>query len=245
MSKPPVTTIDDSTPKPYQVRVALTELLGTLGPGEPLPPERTLAAQFGVSRSTVRQAVTDLVAAGLVQRIHGSGNYPVDPKVLLPLRLASYTRDVTEQGMRPTSRIVSLTKEAADAPLATSLQIEEGAPVWRLERLRLTDTTPLALERSHLAVERFPQLDQQLSDEASLYRLLEDEYGIALTRAVQTVETGMATPSEYRLLEADSAVPVLQLTRTTYDQNGQPIEYVQSTYRGDRCRLTAVLLPQP
>ena len=84
---------DDGQPKPYQVRLALTALLGTLEPGQPLPPERVLAADFGVSRSTVRHAITDMVAAGLVQRLHGSGTYPVPPKVELPLRLASYTRD--------------------------------------------------------------------------------------------------------------------------------------------------------
>jgi GntR family transcriptional regulator len=121
----PTSKVDDSAdaaPKPYQVRLALTTLLTELAPGESLPPERALAARFGVSRSTVRQAVTDLVAAGLVQRVHGSGNYPVDPKVQLPLRLASYTQDVAEQGMRPISRVVSLTRYAADGPLASTLE---------------------------------------------------------------------------------------------------------------------------
>ena len=74
---------------------------------------------------------------------------------------------------------------------------------------------------------------------------LEDAYGLTVTRAVQTIETAMATPEQYRLLEADSTAPVLILTRTTFDQKALPIEYVLSTYRGDRVRLTAVLLPQP
>ena len=65
---------DDGQPKPYQVRLALTALLGTLEPGQPLPPERVLAADFGVSRSTVRHAITDMVAAGLVQRLHDLGD---------------------------------------------------------------------------------------------------------------------------------------------------------------------------
>jgi GntR family transcriptional regulator len=232
-------------PKPYQVRLALIDLLGTLPPGEALPPERALADEFEVSRSTVRQAITDLVAAGLVQRVHGSGTYPVEPKVQLPLRLASYTRDVSEQGLHPATRVVSLTKAPADGPVADALGVDLKTKVWRVERLRMTNTTPLALELSHLSVERYPELGRLMKDDASLYRTLEEHYGVAITRAVQTVETGMATPQEYRLLEADAAVPVLFLTRTTFDQNGVAIEYVLSTYRGDRCRLTAVLLPQP
>lgn len=235
----------DGQPKPYQVRVALTEMLATLEPGQALPPERVLAQEFGVSRSTVRQAITDMVAAGLVQRQHGSGTYPVAPKVELPLRLASYTRDVSDQGLRPTSRVVSMRKVAADAATATALDVEPASRVWRLERLRLTDGTPLAVECSHLPVARFPDLGRQIKDDVSLYRVLEDEYRITVTRAVQTVETAMASPEQYRLLDADSAAPVLVLTRTTYDQRGLPVEYVLSTYRGDRCRLTAVLLPQP
>jgi GntR family transcriptional regulator len=235
----------DGEPKPYQVRVALTDMLERLEPGQPLPPERVLAQEFGVSRSTVRQAITDMVAAGLVQRQHGSGTYPVSPKVELPLRLASYTRDVSDQGLRPTSRIVSMRKVKADAAAAAALGIDVGTKVWRLERLRLTDGSPLAVERSHLPVDRFPELGKHMKDDTSLYRTLEDEYRITVTRAVQTVETAMASPEQYRLLEADSAAPVLVLTRTTYDQRGVPVEYVLSTYRGDRCRLTAVLLPQP
>lgn len=236
---------DDGQPKPYQVRLALTDLLGTLEPGQPLPPERVLAADFGVSRSTVRQAITDMVAAGLVQRLHGSGTYPVPPKVELPLRLASYTRDVSDQGLRPTSRVVSMRKVASDAATAAALDVEVGSRVWRLERLRLTDGTPLAVECSHLPVDRFPDLGRQIADDTSLYRVLEEEYRITVTRAVQTVETAMASPEQYRLLDADSAAPVLVLTRTTYDQRGTAVEHVLSTYRGDRCRLTAVLLPQP
>lgn len=245
MSAPKIAEADDGQPKPYQVRRALTQLLKTLEPGQPLPPERSLAIEFGVSRSTVRQAITDMVAAGLVQRLHGSGTYPVEPKVQLPLRLASYTRDVSDQGLRPTSRIVSLKKMAADASTASALDIELGSKVWRLERLRLTDNTPLALECSHLSVQSFPDLKNLMNDNDSLYRTLEDNYGLTATRAVQTIETAMAEPEQYKLLEADSGTPVLILVRTTYDQRGLPLEYVLSTYRGDRCRLTAVLLPQP
>jgi GntR family transcriptional regulator, nutrient-sensing system regulator len=239
------TAAGDGGPKPYQVRVALTKLLGTLEPGQALPPERALAQQFGVSRSTVRQAITDMVAAGLVQRVHGSGTYPVDAKVQLPLRLASYTRDVSDQGLQPTSRIVSMTRIPADPAIAAALDVPEGQRVWRLERLRLTNGSPLAVECTHLSCERFPDLKRLMKDNTSLYRTLEDVHGLTVTRAVQTIETAMATPEQYKLLEADSAAPVLVLTRTTYDQKGQPMEYVLSTYRGDRVRLTAVLLPQP
>jgi GntR family transcriptional regulator len=235
----------ETLPKPYQVRVALTALLDTLEPGEALPPERLLAQRFGVSRSTVRQAITDMVAAGLVQRQHGSGTYPVPPKVELPLRLASYTRDVSDQGFRPTSHVVSMRKVASDASAASALGIGTGDRVWRLERLRLTDGAPLAVECSHLPVARFPDLGKHMRDDVSLYRVLEEVYGLTVTRATQTVETAMASPEQYRLLDADSAAPVLVLTRTTYDQRSEPVEYVLSTYRGDRCRLTAVLLPQP
>lgn len=245
MTTTPATGPAGAQPKPYQVRLALTEMLSTLEPGQALPPERDLAQQFGVSRTTVRQAITDLVAAGLVQRIHGSGTYPVEPKVQLPLRLASYTRDVSDQGLQPTSRIVSLTKVAADAVIAQALDVEEGHKVWRLERLRLTNGSPLAVECSHLSAARFPSLNKLMSDNVSLYRVLEDTFDVTVARAVQTIETSMASPEQYRLLEADSAAPVLILTRTTFDQRGLPVEYVLSTYRGDRCRLTAVLLPQP
>jgi GntR family transcriptional regulator len=177
--------------------------------------------------------------------VHGSGTYAVEPKVQLPIRLASYTRDVSDQGLRPTSRIVSLTKDVAGEAVAYALGIREGAKVWRLERVRRTDATPLAFECAYLPVDRFPNLKRLLRDDDSLYEIVQREYTCTPSRAVQSIETAMAEPEHYELLEADNSMPMLMLVRTTYDQAGVAFEHVLSVFRGDRCRLVSVLLPQP
>ncbi len=226
-------------PKFYRLKQHLENLTSTLAPGSPVPPERSLAADFGTSRTTVRQAVQALVIEGRLERVHGKGTFVAHPKVAQPLTLTSYTEDMRARGIEPSSELLSLSTVPADADLATYLNVPLDTDVLAIERLRLANGEPMAVERTHLVQANFPDLANTLT--GSLYAVLRERYGITPHSAEQTIETALASPHEAALLGIDTGVPVLLLSRNTYDAAGEPFEWVRSVYRGDRYTFVAHL----
>lgn len=228
-------------PKYYGLKQHLLHLARTQPPGTPVPSERLLAEEFATSRTTVRQALSELVGEGRLQRLHGKGTFVARPKITQPLVLTSYTEDATRRGSRPSSRILALDPDFRDAEAAERLGLPEDAPLLRIERLRLADGEVMALERSHLSAERFAGLDDALPRYGSLYAALRAAFGVEPHEAEQTIETGAASPHEAALLGTETGLPVLLLSRQTFDAAGAPFEWVWSTYRGDRFKLVARL----
>lgn len=145
-------------PKYYRLKRHLLDMTETLPPGTPVPPERTLAAEFDTSRTTVRQALQELVVEGRLERIQGKGTFVAKPKVSQALQLTSYTEDMRAQGLEPTSQLLDIGYVTADDTLAGLLKINTGGRVLRIERLRLASGEPMAIETTHLSAKRFPAL---------------------------------------------------------------------------------------
>ncbi|MEV6281813.1 GntR family transcriptional regulator [Kribbella sp. NPDC051770] len=230
-------------PLHFAVKTRLVELLERLGEGAALPPERKLAAEFGVSRWTMRQAIRELVADGRLRARQGQGTFVATPKLVQPLALVSYTEALRAQGYEPAREVVTFEEIAADAELAHGLGIHSGEPVHRLERVLLADRQPIGLETTYLAVERFPDLQSVLRPTGSLYRCLTDELGVRFGEGEEVVETVIASPREAELLQATQSMPMFLLHRNSRDVEGRPIEVVRSLYRGDRVAFRATLRP--
>ncbi|HSA50756.1 MAG TPA: GntR family transcriptional regulator [Yinghuangia sp.] len=224
-------------PKYYRLKMHLLELTRTQPPGTPVPPERTLAGDFDISRSTVRQALGELVIEGRLERVQGRGTFVAKPKVAHRLRLGSYTEDVRAQGLEPASRILGAVRLTADVELAERLGITPGSRALRIERLRLADAEPVALETTHLAAGRFPGLDRALDRHMSLRAALREVYGVRLAETEEVVETALASPREASLLATDVGMPLLALSRHSFDADGTPVEWTRAVYRGDRCKF--------
>jgi GntR family transcriptional regulator len=228
-------------PKYYRLKRHLADLARTLPPGAALPTERSLAEDFGTSRTTVRQAVLELAVEGRLERVQGSGTFVARPKVAQRLRLSSYTQDTRAAGMEPTSRVLSVEHVRADASLAGRLGLSRGARAVHLERLRLADGEPMALEHTYLPAARFPGLARHVPQMGSLYDFLAQRYGVRPTDAEDTVETALATPYEAKVLGVDTGLPLLLVSRRAWDRGGVPVEWVRAVYRGDRYKLVAHL----
>ncbi len=116
-------------PKYWGLKRHLLDLLRAMPPGSPIPTERSLAAEFDVSRTTVRQALAELTVEGRLLRVQGKGTFAAEPKVAQRLQLSSYTEDMRAQGRQPSSRLLDSTEQPAEAELARLLAVRPGAKV--------------------------------------------------------------------------------------------------------------------
>lgn len=227
-----------------QIRLRLEEAIaqGEFSPGSRLPSERALSARFGVSRITVRAALRELEASGVVATQHGSGTFVLERKVEQQLRgPTSFTDDVRARGQRPGSRLLEASVVPAALELAHVFRIEIGAPLVRIARVRLADGVPLAIETAYILQRLSPGLETCDLEHGSLYATLQDVYSLRPTMASQSIEAAISTAEECRLLELPSHAPVLRLSRVTTLADGTILEFVRATYRGDRYLLTVEL----
>jgi GntR family transcriptional regulator len=228
-------------PKYYLVKRHLLELIAEYRPGTPVPTERELAELAATSRTTVRQALSELVTEGRLVRRQGSGTYVAEPKLAWPLQMSSFTEQAASSGLKVETTLISAERVPATAEIAGLLQLKEGAQVHRIERLREVNGSPMALEQSHLSARRFPGLAKALRQTGSLYQVLHEQWGVWPATAVETIETAPASPREAALLATDTGAPMLILSRHSLDGDGRPVEWVRSWYRGDRYTFVARL----
>ncbi len=110
-----------------------------------------------------------------------------------------------------------------------------------MQRLRLADGEPMAIETTHLPLGRFRGLRKYLTPGGSLYQVLRDRFDVEMGHAEETIETALAGPHEAELLGADVGMPMLLLSRHSFDTSERPVEWVRSVYRGDRYKFVAEL----
>jgi GntR family transcriptional regulator len=232
---------EERLPKAYHLKGELLELVRGLPPGAPLASERVLSERYGVSRATVRQALQDLMYEGRLYRLQGRGTFIARPKLTQTLQLTSHTREMQQSGLVPGSTVLATGRVEAAGDVAEMLELPEGDPVAKIERLRLANEEPMALEALYVCAERFPGIEDRMATGVSFYGTLREVYGIGLARGEETIECVLASPSAATLLSIEPRSPMLRLTRRSWDGDGRVVEYVESLYRGDRYRFVAPL----
>jgi GntR family transcriptional regulator len=203
---------------------------GELQTGEALPSERKLIDILGTSRVTIRKAVDQLIAEGLLERRHGAGTYVAERIEQSGEELTGFTADAKHRGESPTSVWLVRTIAPPTEDEALHLKIGASEKVARLGRVRLSDGEPLAIEHAVVPA-RF--LANPLEVEASLYALLR-KYGHSPVSGTQKIRASLATPTEAGLLSISENSEILRIERSTYLADGTPIEFTRSAYRGDR-----------
>lgn len=227
---------DGPRPKHVQLSDVLEDLAVTeLGPGAAIPSERELMATYDVSRATVRRAIESLVAEGLLHRSQGKGTFVARPRVESNLHLASFSQDMRSRGLTPSTRLMRVDEERPPADVARSLRLGARGTAWRVDRVRLADDQPMALEQGWYPCAALPGLDTQ-DLTGSLYTLFAEHYGIVIDAAEQTLWGEAAEGATARRLEAPVHTPLLVFRRLS-SAAGRPMEHVVSRYRGDRYQL--------
>lgn len=237
-------SVNRSSPVPlyFQVAEQLEKAIldGTLAAGDRISNEVSLAQELGLSRPTMRQAIQVLVDKGLLVRKRGVGTQVVQGKVHRPLELTSLHDDLTKAGQRQRTEVLALERRAADERVAGELQLETGAEVWFLERLRFVNDEALAHMQNYLPCSVVDLSDVDLTTNG-LYATLR-EAGVAMRVARQRISARRAEAGEARMLGEKRGAPLLTMERTAYDDAGRAVEYGTHAYRPDRYAFESTLV---
>lgn len=212
---------------------------GRYEPGYRFPPEPELAATLGVSRLTLRQALTVLEGRGLIDRVVGRHGGTFVRKWTLERDLttfAGFSEQLSRQGRVAGAEVLSAGEIPASPAVAAALDVAAGSPVFEVQRLRLASGTPVLLESSSFSAEAFPGLLDEPLDQ-SLYDLLGDRYGRRPTHAREVLEPVAVDRWAAKLLRVGVGTPVLLVQRTAFDREGAPVEYATDIFLGDRTRV--------
>jgi GntR family transcriptional regulator len=218
---------------------------GVAGASPPLPPERNLAAELGVSRNAIREALDLLRAEGLITRVQGVGTFVTGAKLRQHLdRLEGLAESMAGYHLPVDNRVLSVSESVAAPFVARKLAVPEDSPIAFVERLRSVGGLPLSLDTSSLRPEAIPVLLDADLHSADVFTLIERELGVRLGWAEVTTEAVAADPETARLLQIRVGAPLLLLHRLTYLQDGTPFDLESVRYRGDRCCLVTTI-PRP
>jgi len=233
--------IDRSSPLPlyYQLRQILLKQIndGHFRPGEPIPSEVGLQEQYGVSRITVRRALSGLASEGYLLRQPGKGTFVLRPKLQdRSGRLGGFAADLASRGFKVDSAIVAFGVQPIPPHVARALKLETGHPLLFFRRMVFADDEPIALGTAYCRLSEGITFTKEELATDSIFRLLERKYGIRLLLAERTIEAVVLLPDEAESLEARPGTPALLSRLTAHDSHNRPIVFSRTVYRGDRYR---------
>jgi GntR family transcriptional regulator len=204
---------------------------GRVKAGKPLPSEEEISKRLRVSRMTARQALKSLCSLGVAYSQRGKGTFVSEIKLEKNFRqVQSFTEEMEARGSRPHSKLISSELAPASEEAGEALHLSPGEKVIRIRRVRVADTLPMGVETTCLSHQLCPDLLEKFDPRLSLYRTLSQIYGIHIVQADEVVEAGF--------LRIPKRSPVFLFTRTSYIKGGKAVEYVKSTFRGDRYKIT-------
>lgn len=231
--------IDRSSPLPlhHQLKQRLLEKIesGEWKPDDLIPSEQELQDQFGLSRTTVRQALSDLVHEGLLVRERGRGTFVTPPKMThSPDARKGLTDFMLEQGITPGWKVLEKGVVTASKETAVNLNLPLKSRVYRLRRLRLAEEKPIGIHTAFLPEAIAAQINEaDLLVGGSLHYISHIPQ-MMTSRASRIIEAVPASEPDVSLLHITPGSPILQITRVVRSSGGEPLEYLQARYRGDR-----------
>jgi GntR family transcriptional regulator len=227
---------------------------GELAPGEKLPTEDELIAQYHASRNTVRGAIGQLAVSGLVITMHGKGTFVAERVKPILTTLTTdpetgsgggeglvYTAEVAASGRKATTGGFKLEVQQADPAVADSLHVPPGSQVVSRHEQRFVDGHPWSLQTSFYPqslADRAPRLQQAATiDEGTVAYLR--ECGVEQVGYRDAVEVRSPDPAEtvFFDLPADGRIQVIEIFREAFDQLGKCVRLTITVYRADRNRF--------
>lgn len=216
----------------------LNEIKNYKEEGSMLPTEQELIEKYQVSRTTVRRAIDDLVAAGFVEKIQGRGTFVKSTKIILETKnLTSWTEEMKVRNKKPGTLGLKIYKVESSRKMQEKLNLKNDEEIICVERVRLADGEPIALMFNYLRAKYVPNFLTRGFTGESMYKALEEEYNILLDEAHEQVRARLATKLDAARLNISPGDPVLHITRTTFLKDGTPFEMVEMATRSDKYEM--------
>lgn len=227
-------SVAKAIPAYRRIAGALTRRIeaGKLREGDVVPSERELAAEFGVSLMTARHALEELTAEGKLSRRPRVGTF-VAPARIHFNRLTSFTEEMASRGSVARSRILSAGVTAGDDEICPRLSLAAGAQVVCVERLRLSEEEPYAMESCWLAAGQFAGILEEDLETKSLFSILAEEYGVTIMHADEEIDAIAADGRTAALLGVKAGAPVLRIRQVLFGKAGA-VAFTSALYRSDR-----------
>jgi len=231
--------IDRDSPIPlyYQLKQLLLAQLnkGDLKPGDYLPTEQQIQEMHQVSRTTVRQALSELEEAGRITRQRGRGTMVTKPKLVhSPEAYPNLSDNMRQQGAVPGWKLLRAEWIMPEAVISSRLHIADDDKVFFLERLRLENDVPIGYHRAYVPSEFIQYIDGTAYTDGGSLRYLSKYDELATCVADRVIEAVSATEPIAAILNVDVGTALLRVKRIVFADNERPLEYFVGIYRGDR-----------
>ncbi len=210
--------------------------------GDVLPTESSLCEEYQSSRVTIRRAINELINENILERGFGMTARVKSTPVPRSLNhLGGLHEELTQAGIMCFSYILNAEIIKADNNLAQKLHLAVDNDLYKIERLRYANSSPLCYQKIFLPVALCPDLDEKKLAKVSLYETIEKDYGLKISYAKQTIHACMSNYKIAALLELNDLTCMLKVNRTTYLDTNECIEYSESYYVSDRYELSMTL----
>lgn len=209
-----------------------------LKPDSMLPSERELSEKYALSRTTVRLALQELEKMDYIYRVHGKGTFVsnLSNQALNLVGTYSFTEQMKSIGKTPETKVLEFKDVEATKYFANQLHVNLGAGLVKIKRLRLADGMPMMLERSFLPRKIFMSLTKEDVDRKPLYDLFSDPFHQNIKLAEEEFYASIARNKDAEALSIKENSPVLNLTRRTYNDRNEIVEFTLSVARADQFR---------
>ena len=230
---------DNPIPKYLQISTWLRELIhmGRYETGEQLPSENELAQMCGVNRNTLRQALGELTAEGMLKKVKGLGTFvTATESVALKHklnRISSFGQELHQAGIKESTRLLKKGYETPPEHVTQSLSLNPSSRVIAIRRLRTGDDLPLIYEETYLPVDFFDGiLEMDLT--GSMYEIFTRTFGVTLARCEQTIKAVNLDKKIAPLLELSAGDAAIYMESVTYNDRNMPVEVLCCYFRGDK-----------
>jgi len=231
----------NAAPLYHQLKTLIEQMIktGLLKPGEKLMSENELCQHYNVSRTTVRQALGELVSAGMLVRTQGRGTFVAQTGIVKPVnKLVGFSADMRSQGLSPSSRILDFRPLVPEPRIADALSLKPKEAAILIHRLRLADEQPISTNIVYLPFHRFYRILDEDLEKDSMYDILGRKFDTFPTRSLYTIEAAICNQDLCAILQIPEGSPVLKLEEIAFDQQDRAFEFSTSYFCGDRYSFT-------
>lgn len=233
-------TVNKSTPIPlyFQFKNILIEMMkdDVLQPGDMIPTEFELCDIYGISRTTIRQALTELVNEGKFYRVKGRGTFVAQTKIEhdLTRKVESFNNEMIRYGYTPSTKVLEFKVVSATPEVSAALNLSPNTDVIYLKRLRFGNDEPILISQTYLPYSFCKHILDNNMNEESLYSILSSNINTKVYKILKNMEAVVPTKEDCELLNINKTTAISLFHVTGYNKFETPVEYSVIRYRGDK-----------